>query len=73
MCWQCVRRPDEYLHGAELIHLESYDDECPYPPITFRWGGKIWRTNPDADWLFAGKANPGDVDIDGIPYFEEVA
>lgn len=71
MCWQCIRQPDEYLPGAEFIEMEKKDVE--YQARTFEWGGKTYRTNPEADWLFAGKAEPGDVDVEGVPYFEEVA
>jgi hypothetical protein len=72
MCWQCIRRPDEYLPGAKLIK-QMEEETAPYPVIVFRWQGKVYRTNPEADWLFAGKAEPGAVDAEGIPYFEEVA
>ena len=73
MCWQCVYSPDKYLPGAEFIRSEGNSWETEYPARIFRWQGKTWRTNPDADWLFAGKAIPGEVDCDGIPYFDEVA
>ncbi|GEM_PF-6972811 len=70
MCWQCVQNPDQYLIGAEFVGSEDTGDQ--YPPITLKWKGKVYKTNPGADWLFAGHAEPDDFDAEGIPYFEEV-
>lgn len=70
MCWQCISSPDNYLLGAELIDEIKTDDA--YNPLIIRWRGKVYRTNPNADWGYLGHAEPGDVDSEGIPYFEEV-
>ena len=68
MCWQCVTPPDKYLPDARLLDIEM-NTRDEYPAITIEWCGKVFSTNPRADWLFAGKALPGDSDVDGIPFF----